>query len=89
MEFNKENFERLLGAVNFIGVEVSSDTENYNNEFKEKFLQKFITFDNAKTNDDIANAVFGKKANEYERGIKKRFKIIIFRDKNLRNTSTS
>lgn len=74
MEFNKENFEKLQSALNYLDVSIDPETEDFTGEFKQQFLQKFITIDSAKTNDEIANAVFGKKANEYERNIKKRFK---------------
>jgi uncharacterized protein YlxW (UPF0749 family) len=74
MEFNQENFEKLKSAFSYLDVDVNSDSEDFAGEFKQGFLQKFITIDSAKTNDEIAKSVFGKKANEYERNIKKRFK---------------
>ncbi len=90
MEYNEENFKKLLEAHESLAVEIKDDSEDFSADFKSGFDDKFILKSEAKEDEGIINAVFGKTAAIIEQGAKKQAKEIgvefedgIFKDKKV------
>lgn len=90
MDFNEENFNKLKGVVDTLAIEIKDDTDDFSGDFTKGFDTKFVLKSEAKDDEDIINAVFGKTASVIEQGIKKQAKAIgvefedgLFKDKKV------